>query len=290
MRSLFAVIVTFLTVSAQAQSIVIRASGSSPAKFNDFMRSRSDATSFIDHTQWHLQKNTLQEDKLFQLADLNNQNSSAALQLIKQIQSEAPLTLTSLRYVRDLTDRLLEQKNSTAVQLELLHTYCKAAALLNEGPALRSCASQVVSLKQIAKKFPTAEKVLVESLSFAWDDNLALSPKTAYQWTLLSNAHTPVHFFGTFDQLINQHFAFENLIEGSCDGFSSNVQDFEAGNRGVVFFNDTCLRKITTASDKGSWIEENKPLLYTAGAIILGSLIVASAKGKRLDWSKTALK
>lgn len=291
MKSLFAILATFLTLSAQAQGIVLRAPGSSPAKFDEFMQSRSEATSFMDHTQGSLQKNSLQEEKLFQLADLSTQDSFTALQKIKQIQSEAPLTLTSLRYVRDLTDRLLDQKNSNTLQLELLHTYCKATALLNEGPTLRSCPSEVVSLKQIANKFPTVEKILVESQRFSLDDNLALSPKTAYQWTLLSNAYVPVHFFGTFEQLMNQHFSFENLIEGSCEGFSSSVQDFETSNRGVVFFNENCLRKIAKASDKGSWVEDNKPLLYTAGAIIVGSLIVASAaKGKRIDWSKVSLK
>ena len=290
MKSLVVVFATFIAVSAPAQSIVIRAAGSSPHKFNEFMLSRSEASSFMDYTQLSLQKNSVQEDKLFQLADLTHQDSSAALQQIKQIQSEAPLTLTSLRYVRDLTDRLLEQKNATPLQLELLHTYCKAAALLNEGPLLRSCPSQVVALKQIGKKFPSVEKVLLESQSFSLDENLGLSPKTAYQWTLMSNAHTPVRFFGTFDQLMNQHFAFENLVEGSCGGFSSNVQDFETSNRGVVFFNANCLHKMAKANDKGSWIEENKPLLYTAGAIILGGIIYASAKGKRIDWSKTSLK
>lgn len=290
MKSFFAICAFLGTVTAQAQNIVIRAPGTATARFNEFVSSRPGTNSFMDYTQLSVQKNSAQEDKLFQLADFTPQDGAVALQQIKQIQSEAPLTLTSLRYVRDLTDRLLEQKNSAPVHQELLHTYCKAAALLNEGPLLRSCPSQVVSLKQLGKKFATVEKVLVESQSFNLDDSLNLSPKTAYQWTLMSNAQTPVHFFGTFEQLMNQHFVFENLIEGTCEGFSSNVQDFETSNRGVIFFNENCLLKIAKASDKGSWIEENKPLLYTAAAIIAGSVIYASAKGKRIDWNKTSLK
>ena len=278
-----------LTMSAgftEAQSILIKAPGSSPTRYQEYLRSHPEAQSWIQYIQNSLEKNRPQEEKLFQVADSLPQDVANTLQRLKSLQGDSAWTLASLRYVRDLSHQLLEQKITSAQQDELVYFYCKADALLQEGPGLHKCPSQIIELKQLQKKYPAIEKILIESQSFLPETTVGLAPRTTYNWTLATSSHKPVHFYGTFEQLMNQHLIFENIIDGSCEGFSVQDPDFETATRGTVFFSDDCVRSLKAQKNSQPWLQENKTWVYTAGAIILGALVYSSTKGKKIDTKK----
>lgn len=271
----------FAPVTALAQTVLLQAPGSSPSSYREYLKAHPEMISFVASIQERLQKNPFQEKKLFQLADSFTENVDPTVAQLKEIQSEGPLTLLSLRYMRDLSEKSLALKITAAQRQELMHFYCKSSALLGEGPEIYKCPAQIVMLKHIAKLYPQVEKVFVESRLFDVEETSPLSPKTAYQWTLVSNTHKPINFFGTFEQLINQRFTFENQIEGSCEAFSTAQLEMDLINRSAVYFSDTCVGRANTLPEKKSWFAENKTWVYTAGAILLGGLAY-SMKDKKL--------
>lgn len=285
-------LIIFFTSESWARTILIQAPVSSNLQYKEFLNTHSEVQSFSDFVEARLQKNQNQESQLFKLGDLFNQNISETLRTLKTIQSEGPLTLLSLRYIRDLTEKALAQKNSTAERQELVHLYCKSSLLLNEGPISYSCPSQYISLSLLKKSYPQLVRVSIETVPIDIEnkENVLLSQQTTYQWTLLSNSHSPIHFFGTFQQLLNQQFQFEDLINGACEGFSHQNLDLEIINEGSVFFSDTCQKRVKPFDDKKSWASENKTLLIVAGSLIVAGLVYNYTKGKKYVIDMTALK
>lgn len=273
----------FLSLDCGARTVILQSPLSSAIQYNEFLNTHPEMQSFVNYVESRLQKNQIQESQLFKLADVFNQSISETLQTIKTVQNESPLTLISLRYVRDLSEKALAKKLTPQERQELLHLYCRSSLLLHEGPLLYPCSSQYVSLSPLKKRYPQLAKVLVETIPFTVEnqETIALSQTTAYQWTLLSNAHGPIRFFGTYEQLLNQQFLFEDMINGNCEGFSHQNLDFELINEGIVFFSEICQKKIKPFEDKKSWVSENKNLLLVAGALIVTGLVYNYTKGKK---------
>lgn len=291
MKRIFFLII-FSTANCWARTILLQAPLSSNAQYEDFLNNHQDVQSFVDHLTGSLQKNYSQESQLFKLTDMFTQNISNTIQALKVIQSESALTLLSLRYIRDLSEKSLALGISVRERQEFQRIYCKSALLLKEGPILYSCASQHIALSPLKKRYPQIVKVLIETVPFAVEDKGAISiiEQTPYQWTLLSNAFAPIHFFGTFQQLMNQQFQFEHLINGDCESFSHQDLDLEVMNEGVVFFSETCQKKVKPFDDKKSWVSENKTLLLVAGGLVVTGLIYNYTKGKKYVIDTTSFK
>lgn len=282
----------FASCSSWARTILVQAPFSSPSLYNGFLNSHENIVSFSDYIKNKLQKNSSQESQLFKLGDYFSQNVQETIQSVKTIQSESPLTLLSLRYIRDLSEKALLQKNLGNEKIELLHFYCKTSLLLNEGPILYPCNKQFVPLVALKKQYPYITQVLLETVPFGFEEKatVAVSAQTSYQWTLLSNTHAPIHFFGTFQQLLNQQLPAEPLIQGDCEGFTYQDLDFEVVNEGIVFFSDTCQKKVQPFEDKKSWVSENKNLLITAGGLVAAGLLYNYMKGKKIVFGTSSFK
>ncbi|MGZ3775513.1 MAG: hypothetical protein ACXVCY_16455 [Pseudobdellovibrionaceae bacterium] len=288
--------ILFLTVifnsQCLARTIVIEAPLASDIQYKEYLNAHSEAKSFSSYIENKIQNNHTQESQLFKLGDIFFQNLTETIQALKNIESEAPLTLTSLRYIQDLSEKALLEKTSPQEKQQLLYFYCKSSLLLNEGPVLHPCSNQSATLLLLKKYYPQLRRILIETIPFSTEnkETLLIATQTTYHWTLLSNSHAPIHFFGTFQQLLNQQFQFEPLINGSCDEFSHQNLDFEVVNEGVVFFSDICQKRIKPIDEKKSWISENKNFLFIAGGILATGLIYNYAKGKKFIIDTTALK
>lgn len=280
MKLLLIYLLTISSLIAKAENILLQAPGTSPKQYQQALETHKGAISNVEFVHRKILKNEAQELRLYQLGDTAEQKTEETLKQLKLIEKEGPLTLTSLRYIRDLSEKVLSMKISSAERLELRYFYCKAGTLLNEGPLLYPCSTQFTSLQALTAKFPQIEKVFIEAFSFNPQEMAPLSPKTAYQWTLATNTGAPIHFFGTFEQLLNQHFIFEDYISGTCEEYSLNNMDFELTQQGLIFFSSNCLKRASNSNEK-SWVEKNKPWIYTAGALVLGGLIY-SMKDKKL--------
>ncbi|WP_373998221.1 hypothetical protein [Bdellovibrio bacteriovorus] len=280
MKTLF-LLTFFIPAIALAQNILVQAPSSSKIDYEHFLAQHPETRSMVHFEQKIAQINPSQESQLFSLSDSFNDRLDFVISSLKEIQKEAPLTLSSLRFVRDLSEKALAKDLSAQDKKELLHAYCKSVTLLNEGPSRFVCREEYVSLEKLAKKFPHHDTLLIESMSFSLNEKsmATLSPQTAYQWTLVSNSQTTIRFYGTYGQLLNQHFVTENWVEGNCENFTHRIEDMNALHRGTVFFNESCAPRLLKDESKKSWVMEKKTWLYVAGAVVLGG-IVYSLKDK----------
>lgn len=260
-------------VAGKAGVILIRAPQVSPAEFNNYLQQHKGMTSYVDHSLRELQNNQQQEARLFQLGDTLTQGPSASVPQIKEIQSESPLTLLSLRYIRDLTEKNLSMKVSPSERQELLHLYCKSALLLQEGPLLFPCSPVTVMPANLQRIYPNLEKIVIESRAFSVQEMISFNNSTPYHWTLLSNAQRPLHFYGTLQQLLNQRLSPEDLVKGGCEEFSTENLDFAVLSNHRIFFSETCVHNPKTSQTENSWISERKPWLYAIAAVTLGGLL-----------------
>ncbi|WP_415062112.1 hypothetical protein [Bdellovibrio sp.] len=291
MKNFIFITLMILPLVSWGQSILIRSAGTSEASFKEFLLKHPQSLEFMVYQTSRVQNNSDQETRLFKLGDSFLQNPSMTLNQIKSLQTEAPLTLLSLRFIRDLSWKALIREIPTQERREWLYLYCKSRTLLKEGPELFACPTEIASLSALKKKYPVIEKVLVESFTWELHENseVVISKQTPYQWTLLSNAHHPISFFGTYEQLLNQQLVFENLVEGSCDGFSLRNLDFELTARGLFYFSDSCTRRAPPSPEKSSWMSDKKTWMYVAGAVLAGGLLY-SMKDKTLVIDTNPLK
>ncbi|UOF00960.1 hypothetical protein [Bdellovibrio reynosensis] len=280
----------FFPSLAFSQEVLIKSLGSSPLQYQIFLNENKKFISFIDYNHAKLQRNPTQEEALFQLSELFHHEPKLVVEEIKKIQAQGPLTLISLRFIRDLSDKLLNEKIKADLKKDILGIYCKTISILNEGPALHPCVYDTVSASLLHKRFPQIEKIAIEGLVFDFQDNLVLGSNNPYQWTLLSNSHKAVRFYGTFSQLLNQHFVFESLAEGSCEQHSLPTDlDFEIMETSTVFFAKDCLVKTSLANKKSSSLIAKKSLLYVTGIAVLTGIIY-SMKDKTVVIDAPALK
>lgn len=285
MKNLFIALCFLLPSLSLAQSILIRAPQVSSFEFNRYTEEHKEFLSFLEYTMQRIQSNPRQEHELLQLTDSFNQDIGASLELIKKIEEKSPLTLTSLRFLRDMSEKYLNEKTTPAERSRLLHLYCKSALLLQDGPQLFSCTGQTVTFQNLKRKYPQIENVLIEGRAFSIDETLSLNSNTAYQWVLLSNTQKPIFFFGTYHQIIGQQFNLENLIEGTCDRYATSTLDFDLLLRSQIYFSQDCIKKSQKEEPKESFIQSYKPWLYGAGLLILGGLAY-SLKDKNLVFTR----
>lgn len=275
MRSILLLFFLYAPAFSKGQGILIRAPQASAREFSTFLQQRKDIISFVEFTQQELQKNEKQEGQLFQLSDSLTEASAPNIPEIKTIQSQSPLTLLSLRYVRDFAEKNLALKISASERQELLHFYCKSAILLQEGPLLFPCAPVTIAMTILKKMYPQLDAIMVEYRTFSTHEVISVNENTKYQWTLLSNAQKPIRFYGTFQQLLSQRFSPENLVQGSCDDFSVSDLDFNVLNQHNIFFSETCIQAGNKNPPKKSWISENKSWIYVAATVAIGGVLYA---------------
>lgn len=272
--SLTTLFLQMLSADSFGQNILVQAPGVSEAAFFSFANENSQDLTYSLFIQRGLQRNENQEARLFKLTDLLEKNLTEAIAEMKQLTSEAPLTLLSLRYLKDFAEKALSQRISASERKELVHLYCKSSLLLKEGPAQFDCSAKALSFKSLKKQYPLFELVLIESVPFMLSEHgsFVVAADTAYHWTLLSNSKREIHFFGTFSQLQTQHLQSENLVEGSCDQFATQGWDLNLSTSGVIYFSADCKRRPVSQDHAKHWSRPQKSWWYVAGAIALGGL------------------
>jgi len=192
-----------------------------------------------------------------------------------------------LQYTLDFIDKLQNRNLSAKSQIELANLKCKLSPLSDLNP-ISACSASTIHTSDMHRQWPWAKTLLVESFPLVLDssETKSISTHASYHWTLLSNSHKPFHFYGTYSQFIQQAAPVENLVDGTCDGFSANIDDFSALSRAVIFFSNECQRRPqepATKSSLGSWISEHKILVYSIGAIVVGGAIYALKDNYSLD-------
>ncbi|WP_413582602.1 hypothetical protein [Bdellovibrio sp. HCB288] len=279
---------TFISTSCFASGVLLQAPGSSPEEFTTYLKSHPAAISHSQFQSEKLKSNPRQDEDLYRIGDNMEVPAKVLAEKFQTIEDGGPLSVTATNFVFDLTSRLLERPElQNNVQLKTLN--CKVRGLL--GIPLEKCRKVQVDFQAIARQWSFASVLMIESAAFTLSaiNHLEISKEAIYQFALISDTHKTVTFKGTYDQFMQQNFSAETLVNGDCQSFSSNIDDFQILNSGSVYFNNDCIKSASSpknTSGFGEWIEKNKTWVYPVGIILIGSAGAYALKDKTLVITK----
>ncbi|UXR64346.1 hypothetical protein EZJ49_14855 [Bdellovibrio bacteriovorus] len=287
MKNLIFFLSVLWPVLGQAQ-VLIQGPGSSPKEFESFLSLNPRAQSFQRFVIEEMQSQPQQEQKIFALADLIDIEISSGLEQLDKINREAALSTLSLQFLKDLLARWQSVTSANKAMKTAIHQLsCKMNFLSGENTASSECPLEPASLSELRTKNSWAETLLVESSAYSLEagSRLLLVASARYHFTLLSNTHNPVSFYGTYAELLSQNLKAEPLVSGSCKGFHADIDSMNLLNQGSVFWNAQCVRRLNEGQDSDltgkSWLQRNKTWLYPTAALLFGGGIYVM-RGKKL--------
>lgn len=279
----FFIAFTLFSWHANSQELVIlQAASASPQVYKEVIRNTQGAMTYAEIQSQQLRHNSVQEDQVFALADQLQKPSVDLKKRIDILQQQGPLTENSLLFLKDFSAKKNQGAGAADWELQL----CKVSALVDAQPD-PSCTLQKVDIQEVKRQWPQADLLMIESVTIDLADpkTVSVDSRASYQWTLLSNAYKKISFYGTYQQFQQQHFFADPFIEGTCEGFASNIDDFDTNNRALVFFSKECSKKaFNPPAQKTSfaqWVDDHKVLVYSLGAVLAGGAVVAM-QGKTL--------
>ncbi|WP_413585326.1 hypothetical protein [Bdellovibrio sp. HCB274] len=288
MKQIIFFFIACFAVARSHASVVIQAAGASPEGYREFLKEHPAMKSHSQYQSEKRSENPRQEEDLFRIAESMDAPAELITTNLSNTANNSVLSPTSLNFLFDLTTKLLERSDFKNTQpIKILN--CKARALL-EIP-LEKCRKVTVDFQAINRQWPFTSVLMIESSAFSLTtaSHLEISDEAVYQFTLLSDTHKTVVFKGTYSQFMQQHFAAELLVEGSCRGFTASTDDFEIINSGTAFFKKDCVQPINnpkTSSSFSEWVQSNKTWVYPAGLLLIGGAIAYGLKDKTLVITK----
>ncbi|QDK39034.1 hypothetical protein [Bdellovibrio sp. NC01] len=268
-------------VSAQ-ELLVVQAPGADPATYKEVIRNTQGAVTYAEIQSQQLRRNAIQEEQVFALGDQLQKPEADLKKEVESLQRQAPLTENSMMFLKDFSSKKSQDSRSADWDIQT----CKVSALVDALPE-PSCQLQKVDIQQVKRQWPQADLLMIESITIdlAEPKTVSVDSRASYHWTLLSSAYKKISFYGTYQQFQQQHFFSDPFIEGACDGFSSNIDDFDTNNRALVFFSKECTKKAYTPpvqkTSFAQWVDDHKVLVYSLGAVLAGGAVVAM-QGKTL--------
>lgn len=264
----------FFSTLAWAQRPLVQAPGASPEKYQQFLNSHS---SMVSVTEFLTQNSKTNDEKIFSLADSLEQPPEQLLSQIERLRQESVLSENSAFFLRDLLDKLNTRSFSPEQNKRFQELVCFNESLLHSS-LVKPCLTQKITSKELQKRFPWADAVLIEGRAFKLQGagNLELNGPSAYHFQIISNTHKTLTFYGSLSQLLQQSFSPDTWVSGVCDEFSVNVDEFSLREQGLVFFNAECLPELRAPRQKASmskWMESNRHWVYAAGALVVGGLV-----------------
>lgn len=281
MKQVAFLISTFLFLNYAPAAILIQALGSDPVAFESSVRDQSNFRSYSDYQIQKAQNNPELEESLYSVAENLDATANEIVSRLSSIQDK--LSPSAINFVYDLTKKLLERPDLARNQ-NLIRLNCKVRGLLTI--PLDKCPAVTVDFKAIKAQWPFAKGVMIESAAYPVTTAPLqyLSKDAIYNFSLYSDSHKIVEFKGTYWQFMQQHFVGEPLINGTCSGFSSNIDDFTLQSAGSVFFQTDCIKPVSESGKSRSmkeWMSDNKSWLVPVGIALLGG-VAYSLKDKKI--------
>ncbi|WP_413558684.1 hypothetical protein [Bdellovibrio sp. HCB209] len=261
---------TLCALSAAQASIIIQSPGSDRNAFETFLKENPSAISYSQYLRQHSESNPSQEESLYALAEKLDSPSNEIVLRLMNIPDR--LSSTSINYIYDLTNKLLERKDLSKNQ-DLIRLNCKVRGLLSV--PFDNCGTTSLDFTAMKKQWPFAQGLLLESVAYSFTTSalVQISKDAVYSFTLYSDSHKAIEFKGTYSQFMQQHFVGEPLVDGSCSGFSSNIDDFTVQSSGAIFFKRDCIKAFQDAGKSRSlaeWAQDNKAWLIPVGILLVG--------------------
>ncbi|MDG0815456.1 hypothetical protein [Bdellovibrio svalbardensis] len=282
-----AILILFISAISEAQEfILIQAPGASPIDFIETAKNTKGVRTIVDLQIEKIQTNASQEEKLFTLGEQLGRPASELIQEIEILHRSAPLTQVSLSFLADLSEKVLTTSLKKPEASFFKDLSCQSQ-FLTEEVTNAPCKTLKVDLPTIRRQWPQAQALLIESqLLYLNEQNLSpeVLPERSYHWTLLANSAQSISFYGTYDQFLQQRLVMENFIEGTCEGFSTRIDDFQLNSKALIFFSKDCTKRVHRPIQKtqfANWMENNQKWVYPLSGLLVGGAIFA-AQGKTL--------
>ena len=259
---------------AQAARPLIQAAGTSPQAYQQFL---GQHPGFMSITDYQVSNKPSNDEKIYALADHLEDPPDQLLGEVENLHQEMAFSENALLFLRDLLDKAGARPLSVSQRKHWQGLSCFVDSSLALD-TLALCKTEKTLLSELQKYFPWAEGLQVENrfIRLQTQGQITVVPGAIYHFKILSNTHKPVHFFGTLAQLKQQSFQPDTWVNGSCDEFSTTVDDFSVQEQGSVFFSEACVQSLKNPIQKTSlkrWAQENKNWLYAGGAFVLGAIV-----------------
>ena len=196
---------------------------------------------------------------------------------LENFETSAVITKADRNYIIDVVEKFLNK--ATIDQKEKLQTIaCKWLALSSETnqPSWR-CEKKNYNLQLLKDKLPKFDFLVAEDMGIQLGSQFSISviEKAIYNWNILSNINKSISFRGTFQDLLNQNFIVESLIQGDCDSFTHSIDDLEVISRGSVYFSPECRKNLNQpeTSNIKQWYERNKSWVIPVGIAMLAATV-----------------
>lgn len=271
----FLILMSLFVFSWANASIVIKNKDVSFDEFKNFLEKNPQTRSL---SQYYFKKWT--EDMkirqtIFEVAGLPDTEVSMKFAEINSQRRLFPLSMDEIRFINSLADKNLHLPEAQSL-------YCFSHSLSSSEPSRIPCSEKIISLETLQKHFPEVQALMIEGAFISRAQPLKISQKEAYNWVLLSDAHSPIQFFGTYENLLQQRFEWLPVVSGSCDRFSINSSDVFLRISAKIYFSADCLREAQKSKEELSFEKESRKAIWITSAIVLGA-VVYSLKDKRIS-------
>ncbi len=254
---------------------VVLAPGVSPQEFQASLHSNSSLVSILEIFKRRALEPSPQEEKLYTLADQLSLPTPAIIAQIKNVHENSRLSATGVLFIRDLLEKISSRSFSKLEKNEIESLYCMGESLVADKAS--RCSLTGLASSEIKRRFPWADGLIVEYKFFDLNDSqsLKLDKISNYHFQIISLTHKAQDFYGSYEQMLQQNFTPETWVAGTCDEFSSSVDDFTLNQEALAYFSKDCLKAVRNPTQTGSterWVRKNRHWLYAAGAVVLGGL------------------
>jgi hypothetical protein len=254
--------------------VLVMAPQANLSDYQSRIQNSKNYISFVDFQIERIINNESQQEQVFSLAEKIEIEPQLVINKIEQLISKEPLTQVSLNFITDFSEKYLSRKTNASEKEYFLNLICKNS-LLTKSSIPESCKRSNMNMSLLKRKWPEAEKILIESQSYlTTETGPEIISGMKYHWTLLSNSSKSLSFYGTYDQLLAQGFNFDHIVNGSDTQYTSNIDDLEVNATGFVFFSKDCIKPINQPIVRNGlmeWASNNKGWLIPVSLIVVGA-------------------
>lgn len=265
----------FLFIGSLANAaVVIKSKEVSSEEFNLFLKQNPQAISLSQYYYNKWSQDMKNRQIIFEVGGLPEADALTQLAEIESQRRLFPLSIDEMRFIHSLAEKNLSLPEAKGL-------YCLSRTFSSSEPSQIPCSEKIISLKSLQKNFPVIQSVMIEGTILNEEKPLKISQSQSYNWVLLSDTHSPIQFFGTYDNLLQQRFEWIPIVIGNCDRFSVNSSDPLLRISARVYFSNGCLRETQKSNAEISFEKESRTAIWVTGAIVLGA-IAYSLKDKRV--------
>lgn len=266
----------FFLISPFANAtIVIKSKEASSGDFKIFLKQNPQALSLSQYYYNKWSQEMKNRQIIFEAGGLSEVEAQIQLAEVDSQRRLFPLSIDELRFINSLAEKNLSLPEAQSL-------YCLSHALASSGASRIPCNEKVISLKALQRNFPEVHSLMLEGILMNDEKPLKISQTQSYNWILLSESYSPIQFFGTYENLLQQRFEWSPVVTGNCDRFSVNSSDSLLRISAKVYFSSDCLRDTQKSNAEISFEKESRTAIWVTGALVLGA-IAYSLKDKRVS-------